>query len=134
VQYWEDASDAFREGEGSLLPLWRFSCERAKRKQVRHTPLTPPEDTHKQHLPQHLHASRISSCTPCPASAFRPSPLPPSTQVTALCWNPRYPDLFAVGFGSYDFMRQGSGMICCFSLKNTSNPEYIFSTESGVSG
>lgn len=28
---------------------------------------------------------------------------------------------------------QGSGMICCFSLKNTSNPEYIFSTESGVS-
>lgn len=53
-------------------------------------------------------------------------------QVTALCWNPHYPDLFAVGYGSYDFMRQGSGMICCFSLKNTSFPEYIFSTESGV--
>jgi dynein intermediate chain 1 len=52
--------------------------------------------------------------------------------VTALCWNPRYADLFAVGYGSYDFMRQGSGMLCCFSLKNTSNPEYIFSTESGV--
>jgi dynein intermediate chain 1 len=84
-KYWEDASDQFREGEGSLLPLWRFSTDRTKRKQV-----------------------------------------------TALCWNPQYPDLFAVGYGSYDFMRQGSGMICCFSLKNTSFPEFIFSTESGV--
>ena len=25
--------------------------------------------------------------------------------VTTLCWNPRYPDLFAVGLGSYHFMR-----------------------------
>ena len=84
-KYWEDASDLYRNGEGSLLPLWRFSTERTKRKQV-----------------------------------------------TTLCWNPNYPDLFAVAYGSYDFMRQGSGMICCFSLKNTSHPEYIFSTESGV--
>eukprot|EP00633_Aureoumbra_lagunensis_P008834 CAMPEP_0197315264 /NCGR_PEP_ID=MMETSP0891-20130614/37417_1 /TAXON_ID=44058 ORGANISM="Aureoumbra lagunensis, Strain CCMP1510" /NCGR_SAMPLE_ID=MMETSP0891 /ASSEMBLY_ACC=CAM_ASM_000534 /LENGTH=561 /DNA_ID=CAMNT_0042804125 /DNA_START=324 /DNA_END=2009 /DNA_ORIENTATION=- len=84
-KYWEDASDTFRDGEGSLLPLWRFHTERSKRKQV-----------------------------------------------TALAWNQNYPDLFAVGYGSYDFMRQGTGMICCFSLKNTSNPEYTFATESGV--
>lgn len=84
-KYWEDASDAFRDGEGSLLPLWRFHTERSKRKQV-----------------------------------------------TALAWNPKYPDLFSVGYGSYDFMRQGSGMVCCFSLKNTSFPEYTFTTESGV--
>ncbi|CAE7308809.1 unnamed protein product [Symbiodinium microadriaticum] len=84
-KYWEDASDWYRNGEGSLLPLWRFSTERTKRKQV-----------------------------------------------TAIKWNPVYPDLFAVAYGSYDFMRQGSGMVCCFSLKNTSHPEYIFSTESGV--
>jgi dynein intermediate chain 1 len=84
-KYWEDASDWYRNGEGSLLPLWRFSTERTKRKQV-----------------------------------------------TAIRWNPAYPDLFAVAYGSYDFMRQGSGMVCCFSLKNTSHPEYIFSTESGV--
>eukprot|EP00636_Phaeomonas_parva_P014783 CAMPEP_0118873914 /NCGR_PEP_ID=MMETSP1163-20130328/15537_1 /TAXON_ID=124430 /ORGANISM="Phaeomonas parva, Strain CCMP2877" /LENGTH=680 /DNA_ID=CAMNT_0006809237 /DNA_START=42 /DNA_END=2084 /DNA_ORIENTATION=+ len=84
-KFWEDASDQFREGEGSLLPLWRFSTERTKRKQV-----------------------------------------------TALAWNPHYQDLFAVGYGSYDFMRQGSGMICCFTLKNTAHPEYIFSTEAGV--
>lgn len=83
-KYWEDASDQFREGEGSLLPLWRFSYERAKKKQV-----------------------------------------------TALSWN-NFPDLFAVGYGSYDFLRQGSGLVCCYSLKNTSHPEYIFTTESGV--
>lgn len=84
-KYWEDASDHYRQGEGSLLPLWRFSTERTKRKQV-----------------------------------------------TAICWNPAYPDLFAVAYGSYDFMRQGSGIVCCFSLKNTSHPEFIFSTEAGV--
>jgi dynein intermediate chain 1 len=84
-KYWEDASDSYRNGEGSLLPLWRFSTERTKRKQV-----------------------------------------------TTLCWNPSYPDLFAVAYGSYDFMRQGHGIVCCFSLKNTSHPEYMFSTESGV--
>lgn len=84
-KYWEDASDQYRKGEGSLLPLWRFATERIKRKQV-----------------------------------------------TSLCWNPKYSDLFAVGYGSYDFLRQGSGMICCFSIKNTSFPEYMFFTESGV--
>lgn len=84
-KYWEDQSDFYRNGEGSLLPLWRFSTERTKRKQV-----------------------------------------------TTLCWNPSYPDLFAVAYGSYDFMRQGSGIVCCFSLKNTSHPEYMFSTDSGV--
>lgn len=84
-KYWEDASDQFREGEGSLLPLWRFSSDRAKKKQV-----------------------------------------------TAVCWNPRFGDLFAVGYGSYDFLKQGSGVICCFSLKNASHPEFTFITESGV--
>eukprot|EP00753_Platysulcus_tardus_P002773 PLAT11886.1.p2 GENE.PLAT11886.1~~PLAT11886.1.p2 ORF type:complete len:677 (+),score=331.33 PLAT11886.1:185-2032(+) len=84
-KFWEDQSDMFREGEGSLLPLWRFSTERSKRKQV-----------------------------------------------TALCWHPHFPDLFAVGYGSYDFMKQGSGLIHCFSLKNTSHPEYTFTTETGV--
>jgi len=84
-KYWEDQSDLYRNGEGSLLPLWRFSTDKTKCKQV-----------------------------------------------TALAWNPAYPDLFAVGYGSYDFMRQGTGMVFCFSLKNTSHPEYIFSTDSGV--
>lgn len=84
-KYFEDKSDEFRNGEGTLLPLWRFSTDRTNRKHV-----------------------------------------------TSLCWNPRYKTMFAVGYGSYDFMRQGVGMVCCFSLKNTSTPEHFFSTESGV--
>ncbi len=84
-KYWEDASDEFRKGEGSFLPLWRFAYERTKRKQV-----------------------------------------------TSLCWNPGNPDLFAVGYGSFDFLQQGSGMICCYTLKNTSYPEYSYSIDSSV--
>lgn len=84
-KYWEDLSDEYRQGEGSLLPLWRFSTEQTKRKQA-----------------------------------------------TSVCWNPRYSDLFAVSYGSFDFSKQASGLICLFSLKNTSYPEYIFRTEAGV--
>jgi dynein intermediate chain 1 len=84
-KYWEDASDEFRDGEGSLLPLWNFKSERSKRKQV-----------------------------------------------TAIAWHPVFHDMFAVGFGSYDFMHQSGGLVYCYSLKNTSNPEFTFSTESGV--
>ena len=84
-KYWEDQSDRFREGEGTLLPLWKFYNEKAKRRHV-----------------------------------------------TAICWNPEYTDLFAVGYGSFDFVKQMSGLICCYSLKNPSHPEYAFTTESGV--
>jgi len=84
-KFWEDASDQFREGEGTLLPLWKFYNEKAKGKHV-----------------------------------------------TAVGWNPQYPDLFAVGYGSYEFMKQGSGMLCLYSLKNPSYPEYTWTTLSGV--
>jgi dynein intermediate chain 1, axonemal len=34
-KYWEDKSDEYRtDGEGTLLPLWRFASEKVKRKQV----------------------------------------------------------------------------------------------------
>ena len=29
--YFEDASDEFRDQEGTLLPLWRFSYDKSKR-------------------------------------------------------------------------------------------------------
>ncbi|EFJ48219.1 hypothetical protein VOLCADRAFT_81277 [Volvox carteri f. nagariensis] len=84
-KYWDDASDAFRPGEGSLLPLWKFASEKSKRRQV-----------------------------------------------TSICWNPMYDDMFAVGYGSYEFLKQASGLINIYSLKNPSHPEYTFHTESGV--
>ena len=84
-KYWEDQADQYRDGDGVLLPLWRFACDRARRKQV-----------------------------------------------TSLKWNPRYPDLFAVGYGSFDFLKQSSGLVCCFSIKNTRFPEFVLQSESGV--
>ncbi|XP_068109164.1 dynein axonemal intermediate chain 1 isoform X2 [Hyperolius riggenbachi] len=84
-KYFEDVADEFREQEGTLLPLWKFQYDKAKR-----------------------------------------------LAVTALCWNPKYKDLFAVGHGSYDFMKQTRGMLLLYSLKNPSFPEYIFNTESGI--
>lgn len=52
--------------------------------------------------------------------------------VTSICWNPRYKDLFAVGYGSYDFLKETTGLICCYTIKNPTWPEYYFTTESGV--
>ena len=53
-------------------------------------------------------------------------------EVTAMAWNPLYHDLFAVGYGSYSFLKPMAGLICCYSLKNTRYPEYFFTTSSGV--
>ena len=52
-KYYTDPSDEFREKEGTLLPLWKFSYAKAK-----------------------------------------------YLDVTGLCWNPGYKDLFAVSYGS----------------------------------
>ncbi|XP_044534053.1 dynein axonemal intermediate chain 1 [Gracilinanus agilis] len=84
-KYYEDAADEYREQEGTLLPLWKFQYDKAKR-----------------------------------------------LAVTALSWNPKYKDLFAVGHGSYDFMKQNRGMLLLYTLKNPSFPEYIFSSECGI--
>lgn len=83
--YHDQTEDTDIPGSGSVLPLWRFSPDKNKRKQV-----------------------------------------------TSICWNPKYKDLFAVGYGSYDFLKETSGLICCFTIKNPTYPEYSFSTESGV--
>jgi dynein intermediate chain 1 len=85
-KYYEDATMDRESGNfGSVLPLWRFSTEKSRKKHV-----------------------------------------------TSIQWNPRYRDLFAVGYGSYDFLKQSTGLICCFTIKNPIWPEYQFQTESGV--
>ena len=52
--------------------------------------------------------------------------------VTAVLFNPKYDDMFAVAHGSYDFLKQSTGLICVYSLKNPSFPEFTYETESGV--
>lgn len=85
-KYYEDTTeDKESENYGSVLPLWRFSTEKSRKRHV-----------------------------------------------TAIQWNPKYKDLFAVGYGKYDFMNPMTGLICCYTIKNETWPEYSFSTESGV--
>eukprot|EP01012_Entosiphon_sulcatum_P014556 TRINITY_DN1957_c0_g1_i1.p1 TRINITY_DN1957_c0_g1~~TRINITY_DN1957_c0_g1_i1.p1 ORF type:complete len:635 (-),score=184.08 TRINITY_DN1957_c0_g1_i1:35-1939(-) len=85
-KYWEDAADTYKDDGGTLLPLWKFTSDRVKKKAV-----------------------------------------------TCIAWNTQYNDLFAVSYGSYDFLKQGQGgVVHCFTLKNPSYPEYTFTTESGV--
>jgi len=52
--------------------------------------------------------------------------------VTSTTWSKTYRDLFAVGYGSFNFAKQASGALVLYSCKNPTNPEYIFETESGV--
>jgi len=52
--------------------------------------------------------------------------------VTALAWSPAYMDMYAVGYGSYNFQKQAGGIIQVFSLKNPLHAEYAFTTDSGV--
>ena len=129
-RYWDDQSDAYKEGEGTLLPLWKFWTEKVLRMERKHCTSFV-----------HIHANSIHTCvhhTACKSYVSVQISIPVCGRqvrrkhVTALCWNPEYDDLFAVGYGSYDFMKQGSGVICCYSLKNPSHPEYSFTTETGV--
>ncbi len=47
-------------------------------------------------------------------------------------WHPVHSDLFAVSYGSFDWVRQGAGGVAVFTLKNTSAPEHYFTAECGV--
>ncbi|KPI88915.1 dynein intermediate-chain-like protein [Leptomonas seymouri] len=62
--------------------------------------------------------------------------------VTAIALNSRYSDLFAVGYGSYDFQKPSKGTVHCFTLKNAvptgsgaalpAHPEFSFYLDCGV--
>lgn len=85
-KYYEDDTEDPETGNyGSVLPLWRFSTDKSRKRNV-----------------------------------------------TSIQWNPKYRDLFAVGYGNYSFLHQSTGLVCCFSIKNPTHPEYQFTTETGV--
>ncbi|XP_071380153.1 dynein axonemal intermediate chain 4, partial [Centroberyx affinis] len=52
--------------------------------------------------------------------------------ISSMAWNKKNPDLLAVGYGGFDFRNQKPGLVCCWSLKNTTWPERVFYCESGV--
>nr|SVE75482.1 EOG090X0HBC [Daphnia dolichocephala] len=99
-KYWEDAADEYREPEGTLMPLWRF---------------TPPATL----LRMFEENGSMRNAVP--------------SHITAICWNPHYKDLFAIGLGSRDNMTAESGLVCVFSLKSPTHPERSVQLQAGVS-
>ncbi|EFX88989.1 hypothetical protein DAPPUDRAFT_310944 [Daphnia pulex] len=99
-KYWEDAADEYREPEGTLMPLWRF---------------TPPATM----LRMFEENGSMRNAVP--------------SHITAICWNPHYKDLFAIGLGSRDNMTAESGLVCVFSLKSPNHPERSAQVQAGVS-
>ena len=59
-------------------------------------------------------------------------PLTKGRNVSSLTWNKLNPDLFAVGYGQFEFSDQKSGLVCCWSLKNPEYPERIYTCSEGV--
>lgn len=52
--------------------------------------------------------------------------------VTSSTWSKKYTDLFAAGYGSFNFAKQSHGALVLWSCKNHNHPEYHYLTESGV--
>lgn len=60
-------------------------------------------------------------------------PNPKKKAITSIAWNPKYKDLFAVGYGKYDFSSTASrGYIALCTLKNNKSPELMIQTEDDV--
>jgi len=38
--------------------------------------------------------------------------------VSCIAWNRVNPDLVAVGYGQFEYTKQKSGIVCCWSIKN----------------
>jgi hypothetical protein len=52
--------------------------------------------------------------------------------VSCMAWNNLNPDLLAVGYGEFDFNRQGDGLVLFWSLKNPEYPQRVYRTECSV--
>ena len=52
--------------------------------------------------------------------------------VSCMTWNKKNKDIFAVGYGKFEYNDDPSGLVCCWSLKNPEFPERYYKTESGI--
>ncbi|KAM9845029.1 dynein axonemal intermediate chain 4 [Aulostomus maculatus] len=52
--------------------------------------------------------------------------------VSSMAWNKKNPDLLAVGYGEVDSSNQRPGLVCCWSLKNSTWPGRAIHCESAV--
>lgn len=101
-KYWEDAADEYREQEGSLLPLWIFQFDLAKKLACTNLAWNT--------FYTDLFAASFGSCM---------FTLTFTTSVITFIFID-------------DFLKQSRGMFLIYSLKNPSYPESIYHSDSGV--
>ncbi|XP_075934556.1 dynein axonemal intermediate chain 4 [Anarhichas minor] len=53
-------------------------------------------------------------------------------RVSSMAWNKKNPDLLGVGYGQSGSSKQKPGLVCCWSLKNTTWPERAIQCDSAV--
>ncbi|XP_023726258.1 WD repeat-containing protein 78 isoform X1 [Cryptotermes secundus] len=52
--------------------------------------------------------------------------------VTGMCWNSLNTDLLAVGYGKYFYKDRKNGLVCCWTIKNPTQPERKYKFDSPV--
>lgn len=52
--------------------------------------------------------------------------------VTGMCWNSLNTDLLAVGYGKYFHQERKNGLVCCWTIKNPTQPERKYKFDSPV--
>ena len=76
--------------------------------------------------------ARPDEGTLLPLWQFQPSAAAKGQSVTALAWNPKYKDLFAVGYGSFDPGIPLTGLVACYTLGDAARPACQASLNSTV--
>lgn len=59
-------------------------------------------------------------------------PLTRERNVSCMTWNTKNKDILAVGYGKFEYNDEPSGLVCCWSIKNTEYPERFYFTNAGV--
>jgi len=77
-------------------------------------------------------AVRSDEGTLLPLWHFPPTATAKGRSVTALAWNPKHPTLFAAGYGSFDPGKPFTGIVCCHTLSDASQPECEIALSSSV--
>lgn len=144
--FWEDPSDAYKPRVGTLLPLWRFTNERARRKSVTAVAWSSKARTRSRLCPCLFDS--VTRFADAPAALYLPAVRgrrgnypstldasaahPRSGNGGALRAHVQHDDVFAVAYGSFDYTRPTSGLVCVFALANPTYPEVAFTTDAGA--
>ena len=77
-------------------------------------------------------AVRPDEGTLLPLWHFAPTATTKGRAVTALAWNPKHSTLFAAAYGSFDTGKPLTGVVCCHTLTDASQPECQIALSSSV--